>query len=41
MSKSINYGLPESVGKDFPQEDDIPQYHTSLPPTPLNILPDP
>ncbi|KAL7618003.1 hypothetical protein Lser_V15G02148 [Lactuca serriola] len=41
MSSSDNYGLPESVGKSFPHEDDIPQYHTSLPPPPPIILPNP
>ena len=25
MSRSDNYGLPESYGKSFPHEDDIPQ----------------
>ena len=41
MSRSDNYGLPESVGKVFPHEVDIPQYHTSLPPPPSIILPNP
>ena len=41
MSRSDNYCLPESVGKGFLYEDDIPQYHTSLPPPPPIILPDP
>ncbi|KAL7594583.1 hypothetical protein Lser_V15G30046 [Lactuca serriola] len=47
MSKSINYGLPESVGKSFPLEDDVPRLdcgngnHASLSPRPLIILPDP
>ncbi|KAL7606519.1 hypothetical protein Lser_V15G18599 [Lactuca serriola] len=40
MSRSDNYGLSESIGKVFPHEDDIPQYHTSLPPLPPIILPD-
>ncbi|KAL7603819.1 hypothetical protein Lser_V15G20245 [Lactuca serriola] len=38
MSRSNNYGLPESIGKGFLHEDDIPQYHTSLPPPPPIIL---
>ncbi|KAL7584777.1 hypothetical protein Lser_V15G44118 [Lactuca serriola] len=47
MSKSNNYGLPESVGKNFLHEDGVPQLdcgnenHTSLPPHPPIILPDP
>ena len=47
MSKSNNYGLPESIGKSFPLEDDVPRLdcgngnHASLPPPPPIILPDP
>ncbi|KAL7602078.1 hypothetical protein Lser_V15G26244 [Lactuca serriola] len=47
MSKSDDYGLPESVRKDFPREDDIPRldcgngHNASLPPPPPIILPDP
>ena len=41
MSRSDNYGLPDSVGKGFPHEDDIPQYNTSLPPPRPIILPNP
>ena len=47
MSKSNNYGLPESFGKSFPHEDDVPRLdcgngnHSSLSPPPPIILPDP
>ncbi|KAL7598045.1 hypothetical protein Lser_V15G25299 [Lactuca serriola] len=47
MSSSDNYGLPKSFGTSFPLEDDVPRLdrgsgnHTSLPPPPLIILPDP
>ncbi|KAL7618616.1 hypothetical protein Lser_V15G00327 [Lactuca serriola] len=47
MSKSDNYGLPESVGKSFPLEDDVPRFdygngnQASLPPPPPIILLDP
>ncbi|KAL7617480.1 hypothetical protein Lser_V15G03160 [Lactuca serriola] len=47
LSKSDNYGLPESVGKGFPLEDHVPQLdcgngnHALLPPPPPIILPDP
>ena len=46
MSSSDNYGPPESFGKSFPHEDDVPRFdqgngnHTSLPPPPPIILPD-
>ncbi|KAL7592769.1 hypothetical protein Lser_V15G32936 [Lactuca serriola] len=38
MSSSDNYGLPKSLGTSFPLEDDVPQYHASLPPPPPIIL---
>ncbi|KAL7587698.1 hypothetical protein Lser_V15G37717 [Lactuca serriola] len=47
MSKFDNYGLPESRGTSIPHEDDIPRFdrgtrnHTSLPPPPPIILPNP
>ncbi|KAL7598299.1 hypothetical protein Lser_V15G22947 [Lactuca serriola] len=47
MSSSDNYGLPKSFGTSFPLEDDVPLLgrgsgnHTSLPPPPPIILPDP
>ena len=47
MSKFDNYGLPKSRGTSIPHEDDIPRFdrgttnHTSLPPPPPIILPNP
>ena len=45
MSGSDNYDLPKSFGASFPNEDDVPRLdhrnHTSLPPPPPIILPDP
>ncbi|KAL7618202.1 hypothetical protein Lser_V15G03644 [Lactuca serriola] len=45
MSSSDNYGLPKSFGIIFPLEDDVPILdrgsHTSLPPPPPIILPNP
>ena len=47
MSKYDNYGLPKSRGTSIPHEDDIPRFdqgtrdHTSLPPPPPIILPNP
>ena len=46
MSESYN-GLPKTHGTSFPNEDDVPRYdqenesHTSLPPPPPIVLPDP
>ena len=47
MSKFDNYGLLKSCGTSIPHEDDIPRFdrgtrdHTSLPPPPPIILPNP
>ncbi|KAL7616185.1 hypothetical protein Lser_V15G04108 [Lactuca serriola] len=45
MSRSDNYDLPKSLGTSFPNEDDVLWLdhgnHTSLPPPPPIILPDP
>nr|KAJ0227149.1 hypothetical protein LSAT_V11C100000170 [Lactuca sativa] len=47
MSKFDNYGLPKSRGTSIPHEDDIARFnrgtrdHTSLPPPPPIILPNP
>ena len=41
MSSSDNYGLPKSLGESFPHEDDVPKNHTSLPPLPRILLPNP
>ena len=45
MSGLDNYDLPKSLGTCFPNEDDVLRLddgnHTSLPPPPPIILPDP
>ena len=45
MSGSDNYDHPKSLGTSFPNEDDVQRLghgnHTSLPPPPPIILPDP